>query len=135
MADFYKFTSEAEAPAAPPTIHTMGFDQDTVQVALVQAGGNEELAINLILNKEVRDAATVSGVKRAREHLSEQDDRPASVQAAARPVPAAFAAFATAFAAATGDADGVDVPDTSNSRVILRANLLLKTFCVIRCEM
>jgi UBA/TS-N domain len=38
----------------------MGFDQDTVQRALAQAGGNEQLAINLILNGEVRDAATAS---------------------------------------------------------------------------
>jgi hypothetical protein len=125
MAEFFKFTSAADAPAAPPTIHTMGFDQDMVQQALVQAGGNEELAINLILNEDVHDAATISGVKRAREQLSEQDDRPASLQAAARPVPAAFAA---AFAAETGDADGVDVPDTSSARVILRCNAFVKNF-------
>jgi hypothetical protein len=128
MAEFFKFTSAADAPAAHPTIHTMGFDQDMVQQALVQAGGNEELAINLILNEEVHDAATISGVKRAREQLSEQNDRPASLEAAARPVPAAFAAFAAAVAAVTGDADGVDVPDTSSARVILRCNAFVKNF-------
>ena len=54
-----ELASAAEAPARP-LIHTMGFDQDTVQRALAQAGGNEQLAINLILNGEVRDAATAS---------------------------------------------------------------------------
>ena len=54
-----ELVSAAEAPARP-LIHTMGFDQDTVHRALAQAGGNEQLAINLILNGEVRDAATAS---------------------------------------------------------------------------
>ena len=134
MAEFFKFTSAADAPAAPPTIHTMGFDQDMVQQALVQAGGNEELAINLILNEEVHDAATISGVKRAREQLSEQNDRPASLEAAARPVPAAFASFAAAFSAVTGDSDGVDVPDTSSARVTLHRSTIVtkKSCCLLR---
>ena len=34
----------------------MGFDHDMVQRALAQAGGNQQLAINLILNGEVHDA-------------------------------------------------------------------------------
>jgi hypothetical protein len=38
----------------------MGFDHDMVQHALAQAGGNEQLAINLILNGEVHDSATAS---------------------------------------------------------------------------
>ncbi len=54
-----ELASAAEAPARP-LIRAMGFDQDTVQHALAQAGGNEQLAINLILNGEVRHAATAS---------------------------------------------------------------------------
>ena len=113
-----EFTSAAEAPAARPAIHTMGFKHDMVllQQALEQAGGNEELAVNLICNGEGRDAATASGVKRAREQLSEQDDRPASLHAVAHPPPAAFSTFA----ATTGDTDGVDVPE-----VILRSNAVV----------
>jgi hypothetical protein len=45
-----ELASAADAPAARAVIYTMGFDQDTVQHALEQAGGNEQLAINLILN-------------------------------------------------------------------------------------
>jgi hypothetical protein len=55
-----EFTSAAEAPAARAVIYMMGFDHDTVQHALAQAGGNEQLAINLILNGEVYDVATAS---------------------------------------------------------------------------
>jgi hypothetical protein len=36
----------------------MGFDHDMVQRALAHAGGNEQLAINLIFNGEVHGAAT-----------------------------------------------------------------------------
>ncbi len=58
MADF---PSAAEAPAAPAVIHCMGFDHDMVQHALAQAGGNQQLAINLILNGEMKhDVATSS---------------------------------------------------------------------------
>jgi hypothetical protein len=45
-----ELASAAEAPAAPAVINSMGFDHDMVQHALAQAGGNEQLAINLILN-------------------------------------------------------------------------------------
>ena len=38
----------------------MGFDHDMVQHALAQAGGNEQLAINLILNGEVHGAVMSS---------------------------------------------------------------------------
>jgi hypothetical protein len=38
----------------------MGFDHVMVQHALARAGGNEQLAINLILNGEVHGAATAS---------------------------------------------------------------------------
>jgi hypothetical protein len=55
-----EFTSAAEAPAARAVIYMMGFDHDMVQHALAQAGGNEQLAINLILNGEVHDVATAS---------------------------------------------------------------------------
>ena len=55
-----EFTSAADAPAARAMIYSMGFDHDMVQHALVQAGGNEQLAINLILNGEVHDAVTAS---------------------------------------------------------------------------
>jgi hypothetical protein len=41
-------------------IHTMGFDDEVVQQALAQADGNEELAINFILNRNVRDASIAS---------------------------------------------------------------------------
>jgi hypothetical protein len=49
----------ASAPSARAVIDSMGFDHDMVQHALAQAGGNEQLAINLILNGEVY-AATAS---------------------------------------------------------------------------
>ena len=55
-----ELASATEAPAAPAVIYTMGFDHDMVQHALAQAGGNEQLAINLILNGDVRDATTGS---------------------------------------------------------------------------
>jgi hypothetical protein len=55
-----EFASAAEAPAACAVIYTMGFEHDMVQHALAQAGGNEQLAINFILNGEVHDAATAS---------------------------------------------------------------------------
>jgi hypothetical protein len=55
-----EFASSTGAPAAPAVIYSMGFDHDMVQHALAQAGGNEQLAINLILNGEVHDAATFS---------------------------------------------------------------------------
>jgi uncharacterized UBP type Zn finger protein len=38
---------------ARPAIYSMGFAEDMVQLALVQADGNEELAINLLLNDQV----------------------------------------------------------------------------------
>ena len=57
MADF---PSAAGAPAAPAMIYCMGFDHDMVQHALAQAGGNQQLAINLILNGEVHEVATSS---------------------------------------------------------------------------
>jgi hypothetical protein len=47
-----EFASAAEAPAARAVIHAMGFDHDMVQHALAQAGGNEQLAIDLILSGE-----------------------------------------------------------------------------------
>ena len=52
--------SSAGAPAARAVIYSMGFDHNMVQHALAQAGGNEQLAINLILNDEVHGAATAS---------------------------------------------------------------------------
>ena len=52
--------SAAEAPAARAVIYTMGFDHDMVQHALAQAGGNEQLAIDLIVNGEVHGVATAS---------------------------------------------------------------------------
>ena len=52
--------SAAEAPAARAVIYTMDFDHDMVQHALAQAGGNEQLAINLILNGEMHSAVTAS---------------------------------------------------------------------------
>jgi hypothetical protein len=54
--------SAAEAPAARAVIYTMDFDHDMVQHAqpLAQAGGNEQLAINLILNGEVNVGETGS---------------------------------------------------------------------------
>jgi hypothetical protein len=55
-----EFASAAEAPAARAVIYAMGFDHDMVQHALAQAGGNEHLAIDLILNGEVHDVATAS---------------------------------------------------------------------------
>jgi hypothetical protein len=55
-----EFASAADTPAAPAVIYTMGFDHDMVQHALAQAGGNQQLAINMILNGEVHDVATVS---------------------------------------------------------------------------
>ena len=55
-----EFASAAEAPAARAVIHAMGFDHDMVQHALAQAGGNQQLAINFILNGEVHNAATSS---------------------------------------------------------------------------
>jgi hypothetical protein len=49
-----------EAPASGTVIYTMGFDRDMVQEAMAQAGGNEQLAMNLVLNGEVHVALTVS---------------------------------------------------------------------------
>ena len=43
---------------ARPVIHSMGFEETMVQLALAQADGNEEIAINLLLNGEVRPTAT-----------------------------------------------------------------------------
>ena len=54
------FASVAEVPAARAVIYTLGFDHDMVRHALAQAGGNEQLAINFILNGEVHDAASAS---------------------------------------------------------------------------
>jgi hypothetical protein len=53
-----EFASSAGAPAARAVIYSMGFDHDTVQHTLAQAGGNEQLAINFILNGEVHGAVT-----------------------------------------------------------------------------
>jgi hypothetical protein len=55
-----EFATAAGAPAASAVIYSMGFDHDMVQPALAQAGGNQQLAINLILNGEVHDVATAS---------------------------------------------------------------------------
>jgi hypothetical protein len=55
-----EFASAADAPAARAVIYAMGFDHNMVQHALAQVGGNEHLATNLILNGEVRGAATAS---------------------------------------------------------------------------
>jgi hypothetical protein len=55
-----EFASAAEGPVDRPVIYTMGFEKDMVQHALALAGGNEQLAINLILNGEVHEAATAS---------------------------------------------------------------------------
>jgi hypothetical protein len=55
-----EFASAADAPAARTVIYSMGFEHDMVQHALAQAGGNEQLAINLILNGDVHDVATAS---------------------------------------------------------------------------
>jgi hypothetical protein len=55
-----EFTPAADAPAARAVIYAMGFDHDIVQRALAQAGCNEQLAINLILNGGVHEAATAS---------------------------------------------------------------------------
>jgi hypothetical protein len=55
-----EFASSAGAPAARAVIYSMGFDHDMVQHALAQAGGNEQLAINLILNGEVHGAVMSS---------------------------------------------------------------------------
>jgi hypothetical protein len=55
-----EFASSAGAPLAPAVIYSMGFDHDMVQHALAQAGGNEQLAIDLILNGEVHGAVTSS---------------------------------------------------------------------------
>jgi hypothetical protein len=55
-----ELASAADAPAARPVIYAMGFDHDMVQHAMAQAGGNEQLAINLILNGEVHGAVTAS---------------------------------------------------------------------------
>jgi hypothetical protein len=55
-----EFESAASAPLAPAVIYSMGFDHDMVQHALAQAGGNQQLAINLILNGEVHCAVTSS---------------------------------------------------------------------------
>ena len=55
-----EFASAAEAPAARAVIYTMGFEHDMVQHALAQAGGNEQLAIDLNLNGDVRDATAGS---------------------------------------------------------------------------
>jgi hypothetical protein len=52
-----EIASAAKAPAARTVIYTMDFDLDMVQHALAQAGGNEQRAINLILNGEVDDAS------------------------------------------------------------------------------
>ena len=52
-----EIASAAKAPAARTVIYTMDFDLDMVQHALAQAGGNEQRAINLILNGELDDAA------------------------------------------------------------------------------
>jgi hypothetical protein len=54
------FPSSTAAPAALSVIYAMGFDQELAQQALTQAGGNEELAIHLILNGEVHHAAADS---------------------------------------------------------------------------
>jgi hypothetical protein len=50
----------ADAPAARAVIYTMGFEHGMVQNALAQAVGNEQLAIDLILNGEVHEALTAS---------------------------------------------------------------------------
>ena len=55
-----EFASAAESSDARAVIYATGFDHDMVQHALVQAGGNEQLAIDLILNGEVHDVATAS---------------------------------------------------------------------------
>jgi hypothetical protein len=52
--------SMADDLAARAVIYTMGFEHDMVQNALAQAGGNEQLAIDLILNGEVHEAVTAS---------------------------------------------------------------------------
>jgi hypothetical protein len=54
------FASAADAPSARAVIYTMGFDEDIVQQTVAQSGGNEELAIHLILNGEVLVAASGS---------------------------------------------------------------------------
>jgi hypothetical protein len=60
MAEFGEFKSETTASGARPAIFTMGFDDETVQKALVLAGGNEGFAIDAILNCELHNTATAS---------------------------------------------------------------------------
>ena len=67
----------------------MGFDHDMVQRALAQAGGNEQLAINLILNGEVHGALTASSSS-------------ASIAAAAESFSGPASGFGSAFAPAVG---------------------------------
>ncbi len=54
--------AEVAASGQPirPVIYTMGFDEALVAQALRQAGGNEQLAINLLLNGEVENTASAA---------------------------------------------------------------------------
>jgi hypothetical protein len=103
-----EFTSAADAPAARAVIYSMGFDHDMVQHALAQAGGNEQLAINLILNGEVHGALTASSSAASIAAAAVSFSGPASgfgsafAPSAFGPPPQSFAAPALpSFAAAT----------------------------------
>jgi hypothetical protein len=80
------------APAARAVIYSMGFDHDMAQHALAQAGGNEQLAINLILNSEVY-AATASTAAASVAAGSGAAVSTASFSSRARTVSAASAAL------------------------------------------
>ncbi len=50
----------AADPPARPVIYTMGFDEAMVQLALSQTGGNEEQAIERLLNGDIHDQDAVA---------------------------------------------------------------------------
>ncbi len=89
-----ELASAAAAPAARAVIYTMGFDHDMVQHALAQAGGNEQLAINLIINGEVHGVATGS-------------TSAASIAAPAVSLSGPTSGFGTAFAPSVGSSSSV----------------------------
>ncbi len=67
--------SEAAAAGLParPVIYTMGFDEALVLLAMAQADGSEERAINLLLNGEVNDTAPAAPASTAAAAVA--DDR------------------------------------------------------------
>lgn len=67
------------------SVHSMGFDDMLVKNALAQAGGNEELAINLLLNDALEYSAPPAAVS-APSDRAERVQLPSRIRPSSHPI-------------------------------------------------